>query len=59
MTARQPPLAIRPLEGNPICDVCGKPRSTRKHSKCSKARQKMHAWKWQENDENENPLPLP
>lgn len=50
MSNKQPPLAIRSLEGNSICDICGKARSTRKHAKCSKIRQKRHAWKWNEGD---------
>lgn len=43
----QPPLAIRRLDLNTTCDICGKPRScggnTHKHVKCSKIRQKRFA----------------
>lgn len=40
MTNNRGPLYTRVLENDPICDICGKPRSTRKHAKCSKIRQK-------------------
>ncbi len=40
---QQGTLAIRRLELNNVCDICGKPRSsglnTYKHTKCSKIRQ--------------------
>lgn len=48
MTNKQPPLAVRPLEHNGICDICGKARSLRNHAKCSKIRQQRNAWKWVE-----------
>lgn len=43
--AKQPPLAIRWLECNPKCDVCGVHRSSGDHKKCSKVRKA----KYQEN----------
>ena len=52
-------LYTRVLEQDPICDICGNARSTRKHAKCSKIRQKKHAADHLEIQENENPLPLP
>jgi hypothetical protein len=52
-------MFTRALENDPICDICGNARSTRKHAKCSKIRQKRHAADHMEIQENENPLPLP
>ena len=58
MTNNRGPMFTRVLEQNPICDICGKARSTRKHAKCSKIRQKKMAIKYGAR-QNENPLPLP
>jgi hypothetical protein len=44
---RQPPLAIRPIEAQSNCDVCGKHRAHGKHAACSKERQRRHAGKWE------------
>lgn len=44
---RQPPLAIRGIEVQSTCDVCGKHRAHGKHAACSKARQARHAGKWE------------
>lgn len=42
----RPALAASKLELNPICDVCGQARSTRKHQACSRTRQKRMAVEW-------------
>lgn len=47
---KMPPLAIRPLEGNSICDICGKGRGHGNHKKCSRIRQKRNAHKWENSD---------
>lgn len=36
------PIARRQFDTNPKCDICGKQRSIRVHSKCSKIRQQKH-----------------
>ena len=36
------PIARWQFDTNPKCDICGKQRSIRVHSKCSKIRQKKH-----------------
>jgi hypothetical protein len=59
MTNNRGQMFTRVLENDPICDICGNARSTRKHAKCSKIRQKRHAADHMEIQENENPLPLP
>lgn len=38
MRTKQKPLAIRWLECNPRCDVCGRPRNRNDHAKCSAIR---------------------
>lgn len=43
----RPPLAGSRLDMSSICDICGKARSTRKHAKCSRIRQKMKDAHWQ------------
>ncbi|GLX14777.1 hypothetical protein Pstr01_30160 [Pseudomonas straminea] len=43
----RPPLAGSRLDMSSICDICGKARSTRKHAKCSRIRQKMKDAYWQ------------
>ncbi|WP_036986192.1 hypothetical protein [Pseudomonas sp. URMO17WK12:I4] len=43
----RPPLAGARLDMPSICDICGKARSTRKHAKCSRIRQKMKDAQWQ------------
>lgn len=42
----RPALAASKLELNPICDVCGRARSTRKHQACSRTRQERMAVEW-------------
>lgn len=42
----RPALAASKLELNPICDVCGRARSTRKHQACSRTRQKRMTVEW-------------
>lgn len=39
----RPPLTSHRLDMPSICDICGNPRSTRKHAKCSQIRQKAKA----------------
>lgn len=43
----RPPLASARLDMPSICDICGKARSTRKHAKCSRTRQKVKSAQWQ------------
>lgn len=46
-TARiRPPMASHSLDLPAICDVCGKGRSTRRHTKCSQIRQQREGDKW-------------
>lgn len=42
----RPPLGSHRLSLPSICDICGNARSTRKHAKCSRARQKRMATEW-------------
>lgn len=42
----RPPLASVRLDMPSICDICGNPRSTRKHAKCSRIRQKAKEVEW-------------
>lgn len=42
----RPPMASHRLCLPSICDICGNARSTRKHGKCSRARQKRMATEW-------------
>nr|WP_225785949.1 hypothetical protein [Pseudomonas sp. Marseille-P9655] len=47
MTERiRPPMASHSLDLPAICDVCGKGRSTRRHTKCSQTRQQREGDKW-------------
>ncbi|MDT3749776.1 hypothetical protein [Pseudomonas kurunegalensis] len=47
MTERiRPPMASHSLDLPAICDVCGKGRSTRQHTKCSQIRQQREGDKW-------------
>lgn len=41
------PMAIRNMDTNPICDICGKHRGTKKHALCSKKRQAINAAKYE------------
>ncbi|SDI35832.1 hypothetical protein SAMN05216588_11588 [Pseudomonas flavescens] len=43
----RPPLAGSRLDMSSICDICHTARSTRKHAKCSRIRQKMKDAQWQ------------
>lgn len=48
MTERiRPPMASHSLDLPALCDVCGKGRSTRRHTKCSQIRQKRESRKWE------------
>ncbi|KAF1312728.1 hypothetical protein BLX42_01920 [Pseudomonas sp. SG-MS2] len=40
------PLASHSLDLPAICDVCGKGRSTQRHTKCSQIRQQRESQKW-------------
>jgi hypothetical protein len=42
----RPTLAGNRLELPSICDICGKPRSTGKHAKCSRTRQQTKQAEW-------------
>lgn len=42
----RPPLASKRLDLASICDICGKARSTRKHARCSRIRQKTKQAEW-------------
>lgn len=42
----RPGLATHALNLPAICDVCGKARSTREHSRCSKIRQQSKTAEW-------------
>lgn len=42
----RPTLNGHRLDLPSICDICGKARSTRKHSTCSRIRQKRQAAEW-------------
>lgn len=47
MTERiRPTMASHSLDLPAICDVCGKGRSTRRHTKCSRIRQQREGAKW-------------
>ncbi|AFK72363.1 hypothetical protein YSA_10322 [Pseudomonas putida ND6] len=39
-------MASHSLDLPAICDVCGKGRSTRRHTKCSQIRQRREGDKW-------------
>lgn len=39
-------MATHSLDLPAICDVCGKGRSTRQHTKCSQIRQQRESDKW-------------
>lgn len=48
-TTRQrtrPSLASNRLDLPSICDICGKPRSTGQHAKCSRTRQQTKQAEW-------------
>ncbi|MFU5411282.1 hypothetical protein ACM7TK_18805 [Pseudomonas aeruginosa] len=46
-TARtRPTMASQRLDLPSICDICGKARSTRKHSACSRIRQQLKRDEW-------------
>lgn len=47
ITRIRPPLASHSLDLPVICDVCGKGRSTRRHTKCSQIRQHRESGKWE------------
>lgn len=42
----RPSMASHSLDLPAICDVCGKGRSTRRHTKCSQIRQQRESGKW-------------
>ncbi|TLP59046.1 hypothetical protein FEM01_14155 [Pseudomonas mosselii] len=42
----RPPMASHSLDLHAICDVCGKGRSTRRHSSRSRIRQQRQSSKW-------------
>nr|WP_239607728.1 hypothetical protein [Pseudomonas putida] len=42
----RPPMGSHSLDLPAICDVCGKGRSTRRHTKCSQIRQQREGDKW-------------
>lgn len=42
----RPRLATHALNLPAICDVCGKARSTREHSRCSRIRQQSMTAEW-------------
>lgn len=44
-TPRSGPM--RALEFQPICDQCGKKRSSGDHRVCARRRQALHAHKWE------------
>ena len=46
-TRIRPPMASHSLDLPAICDVCGKGRSTRRHTKCSQIRQQRESEKWE------------
>jgi len=46
ITRIRPPMASHSLDLPAICDVCGKGRSTRRHTKCSRIRQRRESDKW-------------
>ncbi|MOA48066.1 hypothetical protein D3C78_1707580 [compost metagenome] len=39
-------MASHRLELPSLCDICNRPRSTRKHQRCSKIRQQRKAAEW-------------
>lgn len=43
----RPRLATHSLDLSAICDICGKARSTRNHSNCSKIRQQRKNVEWE------------
>lgn len=45
-TRTRPTMASHRLELPSICDICGKARSTGKHAKCSRIRQKLKQDEW-------------
>ncbi|MCE0904685.1 hypothetical protein LU676_18255 [Pseudomonas alloputida] len=42
----RPPMASHSLDLSAICDICGKGRSTRRHTNCSRIRQQRENHKW-------------
>lgn len=42
----RPTMASHALDLPTICDICGKPRPTRKHQACSRIRQKRKNSEW-------------
>ncbi|EPK8875355.1 TPA: hypothetical protein NH970_001207 [Pseudomonas aeruginosa] len=42
----RPTMASKRLDLSSICDICGKARSTRKHARCSRIRQKTKQAEW-------------
>ncbi|UVK80729.1 hypothetical protein LOY46_14120 [Pseudomonas sichuanensis] len=45
--AIRPRLATHGLDLPAICDVCGKGRSTRRHTSCSRIRQQRESGRWE------------
>lgn len=42
----RPCMATHGLDLPTMCDICGKPRSTRTHSSCSRIRQRTRTTEW-------------
>lgn len=42
----RPSMSRHGLDLPSICDICGKPRPTRKHQVCSRIRQRLKAEEW-------------
>ncbi|KAF1072668.1 MAG: hypothetical protein GAK45_00103 [Pseudomonas citronellolis] len=47
-TRARPPMASHRLDLPSICDICGKARSSRKHQRCSRIRQRTKMAEWAE-----------
>lgn len=43
----RPRLASHSLDLPVICDICGKAKSTRRHTKCSSIRQQLKTVEWE------------
>jgi hypothetical protein len=46
-TRIRPTMASHSLDLPAVCDICGKGRSTRRHTKCSQIRQQRESEKWE------------
>lgn len=47
MNRTRPSLNGHRLNQPSICDICGNPRSTGKHAKCSRIRQRLKTAEWE------------